>query len=50
MPNVTNITLKELNANVLYKFYLNARTRKGPGPDITEEAFTAMDTGLYVLF
>ncbi|XP_016519822.1 neuronal cell adhesion molecule a isoform X7 [Poecilia formosa] len=44
--NVTTITLTSLNTSVLYKFYLKARTRKGPGPEITEEASTAMDTAL----
>uniref|UniRef100_A0A3B3Y8W5 Neural cell adhesion molecule L1 n=1 Tax=Poecilia mexicana TaxID=48701 RepID=A0A3B3Y8W5_9TELE len=44
--NVTTITLTSLNTSVLYKFYLKARTRKGPGPEITEEASTAMDTGM----
>ncbi|XP_047245990.1 neuronal cell adhesion molecule a isoform X4 [Girardinichthys multiradiatus] len=44
--NVTTITLSSLNVSVLYKFYLNARTRQGSGPDITKEAFTAMDTAL----
>ncbi|XP_043963817.1 neuronal cell adhesion molecule a isoform X14 [Gambusia affinis] len=43
--NVTAITLTSLNSSMLYKFYLKARTRKGPGPEITEEASTAMDTG-----
>ncbi|XP_016519827.1 neuronal cell adhesion molecule a isoform X8 [Poecilia formosa] len=44
--NVTTITLTSLNTSVLYKFYLKARTRKGPGPEITEEASTAMDTAV----
>ncbi|XP_047245998.1 neuronal cell adhesion molecule a isoform X11 [Girardinichthys multiradiatus] len=44
--NVTTITLSSLNVSVLYKFYLNARTRQGSGPDITKEAFTAMDTAV----
>ncbi|XP_023205866.1 neuronal cell adhesion molecule isoform X11 [Xiphophorus maculatus] len=44
--NVTTITLTSLNASMLYKFYLKARTRKGPGPEITEEASTAMDTAV----
>ncbi|XP_043963805.1 neuronal cell adhesion molecule a isoform X4 [Gambusia affinis] len=44
--NVTAITLTSLNSSMLYKFYLKARTRKGPGPEITEEASTAMDTAL----
>ncbi|XP_008399236.1 neuronal cell adhesion molecule a isoform X7 [Poecilia reticulata] len=44
--NVTTITLTSLNTSMLYKFYLKARTRKGPGPEITEEASTAMDTAV----
>ncbi|XP_015251595.1 PREDICTED: neuronal cell adhesion molecule-like isoform X3 [Cyprinodon variegatus] len=44
--NVTTITLDSLNASMLYKFYLNAETRKGPGPNITKEAYTAIDTAL----
>ncbi|XP_054910741.1 neuronal cell adhesion molecule a isoform X5 [Poeciliopsis prolifica] len=44
--NVTTITLTSLDASMLYKFYLKARTRKGPGPEITEEASTAMDTAV----
>ncbi|XP_054862556.1 neuronal cell adhesion molecule a isoform X12 [Amphiprion ocellaris] len=44
LANETTITLGNLNASMLYKFYLSARTIKGPGPDITQEASTAMDT------
>ncbi|KAM4712390.1 neuronal cell adhesion molecule a isoform 3-T3 [Anableps anableps] len=44
--NVTTVTLTSLNASMLYKFYLNAWTRKGPGPDIKKEASTAMDTAV----
>uniref|UniRef100_A0A672JL59 Neural cell adhesion molecule L1 n=1 Tax=Salarias fasciatus TaxID=181472 RepID=A0A672JL59_SALFA len=33
-----------LNASMLYKFYISAKTIKGSGPFISEEAFTAMDT------
>ncbi|XP_015251604.1 PREDICTED: neuronal cell adhesion molecule-like isoform X12 [Cyprinodon variegatus] len=44
--NVTTITLDSLNASMLYKFYLNAETRKGPGPNITKEAYTAIDTAV----
>ncbi|XP_069012925.1 neuronal cell adhesion molecule a isoform X7 [Embiotoca jacksoni] len=42
--NETTITLSNLNSSMLYKFYLSARTIKGPGPIVTEEAFTVMDT------
>uniref|UniRef100_A0A3P8TJY6 Neural cell adhesion molecule L1 n=1 Tax=Amphiprion percula TaxID=161767 RepID=A0A3P8TJY6_AMPPE len=44
LANETTTTLGNLNASMLYKFYLSARTIKGPGPDITQEASTAMDT------
>ncbi|KAK1906745.1 Neuronal cell adhesion molecule [Dissostichus eleginoides] len=42
--NETSITLGYLNSSMLYKFYLSAKTIKGSGPIITEEAFTVMDT------
>ncbi|XP_056224142.1 neuronal cell adhesion molecule a isoform X7 [Seriola aureovittata] len=42
--NETTITLSNLNSSMLYKFYLSAKTIKGSGPIITEEAFTVMDT------
>uniref|UniRef100_A0A673BSB1 Neural cell adhesion molecule L1 n=1 Tax=Sphaeramia orbicularis TaxID=375764 RepID=A0A673BSB1_9TELE len=45
LANETTITLGNLNSSMLYKFYLSAKTIKGSGPTITEEAFTAMDTG-----
>ncbi|XP_030004812.1 neuronal cell adhesion molecule a isoform X3 [Sphaeramia orbicularis] len=44
LANETTITLGNLNSSMLYKFYLSAKTIKGSGPTITEEAFTAMDT------
>uniref|UniRef100_A0A3Q1F1H5 Neural cell adhesion molecule L1 n=1 Tax=Acanthochromis polyacanthus TaxID=80966 RepID=A0A3Q1F1H5_9TELE len=44
LANETTVTLGNLNASMLYKFYLSARTIKGPGPNITQEASTAMDT------
>ncbi|KAF6725191.1 Neuronal cell adhesion molecule [Oryzias melastigma] len=43
--NETTTTLDNLNSSMLYKFYLSAKTIKGSGPTITEEASTAMDTG-----
>lgn len=43
--NKTTVTLSHLNASMLYKFYLSAKTIKGSGPDVTNEAFTVMDTG-----
>uniref|UniRef100_UPI0037E75095 neuronal cell adhesion molecule-like isoform X1 n=1 Tax=Semicossyphus pulcher TaxID=241346 RepID=UPI0037E75095 len=44
LSNETTITLSNLNSSMLYKFYLSAKTIKGSGPIITEEAFTIMDT------
>uniref|UniRef100_A0A672JLE3 Neuronal cell adhesion molecule a n=1 Tax=Salarias fasciatus TaxID=181472 RepID=A0A672JLE3_SALFA len=44
LPNETTATLSSLNASMLYKFYISAKTIKGSGPFISEEAFTAMDT------
>uniref|UniRef100_A0A8C7XYG7 Neural cell adhesion molecule L1 n=1 Tax=Oryzias sinensis TaxID=183150 RepID=A0A8C7XYG7_9TELE len=38
--NETATTLDNLNTSMLYKFYLSAKTIKGSGPTITEEAFT----------
>lgn len=40
----TSFTLESLNSSMLYKLFLSARTIKGPGPNITEEAFTVIDT------
>nr|XP_043876399.1 neuronal cell adhesion molecule a isoform X3 [Solea senegalensis] len=44
LANETRITLGNLNASMLYKFYLSAKTIKGSGHIITEEGFTVMDT------
>ncbi|XP_072310987.1 neuronal cell adhesion molecule a isoform X3 [Eucyclogobius newberryi] len=44
LSNETTIVLSSLNSSMLYKFYLSARTIKGSGPDLSEEAFTVMDT------
>ncbi|KAM9327316.1 neuronal cell adhesion molecule a [Pholidichthys leucotaenia] len=44
LANETTVTISNLNSSMLYKFYLSARTIKGSGPTITEEAFTVMDT------
>uniref|UniRef100_A0A672JLA5 Neural cell adhesion molecule L1 n=1 Tax=Salarias fasciatus TaxID=181472 RepID=A0A672JLA5_SALFA len=46
LPNETTATLSSLNASMLYKFYISAKTIKGSGPFISEEAFTAMDTSM----
>uniref|UniRef100_A0A673BRE0 Neural cell adhesion molecule L1 n=1 Tax=Sphaeramia orbicularis TaxID=375764 RepID=A0A673BRE0_9TELE len=42
LANETTITLGNLNSSMLYKFYLSAKTIKGSGPTITEEAFTCL--------
>ncbi|KAK7896379.1 hypothetical protein WMY93_021704 [Mugilogobius chulae] len=44
LPNETTIILNKLNSSMLYKFYLSAKTIKGSGPEVSEEAFTVMDT------
>lgn len=44
LANETTCLLDNLNSSMLYKFYLSAKTIKGSGPVITEEAFTVMDT------
>ncbi|KAM6896394.1 neuronal cell adhesion molecule a isoform 1-T1 [Lycodopsis pacificus] len=44
LANETTVTVGNLNSSMLYKFYLSAKTIKGSGPIITEEAFTVMDT------
>lgn len=49
LPNETTIILSNLNSSMLYKFYLSAKTIKGSGPDISEEAFTVMDTSEYYI-
>uniref|UniRef100_A0A674F700 Neuronal cell adhesion molecule a n=1 Tax=Salmo trutta TaxID=8032 RepID=A0A674F700_SALTR len=43
--NETTITLADLKYSTRYKFYFNAKTIKGSGPTITEEAITIMDEG-----
>lgn len=48
--NETSFTLENLNSSVLYKLYLSAKTIKGFGPTITEEAFTAMDSGEFQMW
>ncbi|XP_076007347.1 neuronal cell adhesion molecule-like isoform X1 [Genypterus blacodes] len=44
LANETSIALGNLNSSTLYTFYLSAKTIKGSGPIITEEAFTVVDT------
>ncbi|KAJ8382835.1 hypothetical protein SKAU_G00036130 [Synaphobranchus kaupii] len=42
LPNETTFTLLNLKSSTRYKFYLRAKTAKGPGPATTEEAVTIM--------
>uniref|UniRef100_A0A7N6AHU1 Neural cell adhesion molecule L1 n=1 Tax=Anabas testudineus TaxID=64144 RepID=A0A7N6AHU1_ANATE len=49
LSNETSFTLGNLNSSMLYKFYLSAKTIKGSGPTITEEAFTVLDTGEFMI-
>ncbi|XP_035465512.2 neuronal cell adhesion molecule a isoform X11 [Scophthalmus maximus] len=46
LANETTTTLGNLNSSMLYKFYLSAKTIKGSGPIVTEEAFTVIDTAV----
>ncbi|XP_041967082.1 neuronal cell adhesion molecule-like isoform X6 [Alosa sapidissima] len=41
--NETSFTLPNLKYSTRYKFYFNAKTQKGPGPTITQEAVTVID-------
>lgn len=41
--NETSVTLLNLKYSTRYKFYLNAKTVKGAGPAISQEAVTIMD-------
>uniref|UniRef100_A0A8C5AXL6 Neuronal cell adhesion molecule n=1 Tax=Gadus morhua TaxID=8049 RepID=A0A8C5AXL6_GADMO len=45
-PNETNVTLPHLKYSTRYKFYLSAKTAKGAGPAIPQEAVTIMDEGI----
>uniref|UniRef100_A0AAR2L2C6 Neuronal cell adhesion molecule n=1 Tax=Pygocentrus nattereri TaxID=42514 RepID=A0AAR2L2C6_PYGNA len=47
--NETSITLHNLKYSTRYKFYFSAKTLKGPGPSITEEFATIMDTGMLLI-
>ncbi|XP_077452365.1 neuronal cell adhesion molecule isoform X9 [Stigmatopora argus] len=42
-PNETSVTLLNLKYSTRYKFYLNAKTSKGAGPAVTQEAVTIVD-------
>ncbi|XP_051237596.1 neuronal cell adhesion molecule isoform X16 [Dicentrarchus labrax] len=41
--NETSVTLSNLKYNTRYKFYLNAKTVRGAGPTIPQEAHTIID-------
>uniref|UniRef100_A0A8C6PUB5 Neuronal cell adhesion molecule n=1 Tax=Nothobranchius furzeri TaxID=105023 RepID=A0A8C6PUB5_NOTFU len=43
--NETSVTLHNLKYSKRYKFVLNAKTNRGAGPTISQEAFTIMDEG-----
>ncbi|XP_062317474.1 neuronal cell adhesion molecule-like isoform X11 [Osmerus eperlanus] len=45
-PNETSVTLLNLKYSTRYKFYFNAKTNRGAGPAITEEAITIMDEAM----
>lgn len=44
LANQTTFTLENLNSSMRYKFYLSAKTIKGSGPFLMEEAVTVMNT------
>ncbi|XP_036812792.1 neuronal cell adhesion molecule a isoform X17 [Oncorhynchus mykiss] len=44
--NETTVVLADLKYSTRYKFYFNAKTIKGSGPTITEEAVTIMDEAM----
>uniref|UniRef100_A0A665X3P2 Neuronal cell adhesion molecule n=1 Tax=Echeneis naucrates TaxID=173247 RepID=A0A665X3P2_ECHNA len=43
LANETSVTLPNLKYSTRYKFYLNAKTVRGAGPAISQEASTIMD-------
>ncbi|XP_060932063.1 neuronal cell adhesion molecule-like isoform X17 [Limanda limanda] len=45
LANETSVTLPNLKYSTRYKFYLNAKTVKGEGPVISQEAVTIVDEG-----
>ncbi|XP_076158544.1 neuronal cell adhesion molecule-like isoform X5 [Alosa pseudoharengus] len=47
--NETSFTLPNLKYSTRYKFYFNAKTQKGPGPTITQEAVTVIDEGKFTM-
>uniref|UniRef100_A0A8D3A6V5 Neuronal cell adhesion molecule n=1 Tax=Scophthalmus maximus TaxID=52904 RepID=A0A8D3A6V5_SCOMX len=45
LANETSVTLPNLKYSTRYKFYLNAKTVRGAGPAISQEAVTIVDEG-----
>lgn len=43
--NETSVTLPNLQSSTRYRFYLNAKTKIGAGPAITQEALIMVDEG-----
>uniref|UniRef100_A0A8C1JXT8 Neural cell adhesion molecule L1 n=1 Tax=Cyprinus carpio TaxID=7962 RepID=A0A8C1JXT8_CYPCA len=43
--NQSSLTLHNLPHSTRYKFYISARTQRGAGPTLTEEAVTVLDRG-----
>uniref|UniRef100_A0A8C1JXJ2 Neural cell adhesion molecule L1 n=1 Tax=Cyprinus carpio TaxID=7962 RepID=A0A8C1JXJ2_CYPCA len=46
--NQSSLTLHNLPHSTRYKFYISARTQRGAGPTLTEEAVTVLDRALSV--
>ncbi|XP_051716003.1 neuronal cell adhesion molecule isoform X10 [Ctenopharyngodon idella] len=44
--NHSSVTLHNLHHSTRYKFYFNARTQRGSGPALTEEAVTILDRAI----
>ncbi|XP_034444740.1 neuronal cell adhesion molecule-like isoform X5 [Hippoglossus hippoglossus] len=49
LANETSVTLPNLKYSTRYKFYLNAKTVRGAGPAISQEAVTIVDEALMSL-
>uniref|UniRef100_A0A673LIF6 Neural cell adhesion molecule L1 n=1 Tax=Sinocyclocheilus rhinocerous TaxID=307959 RepID=A0A673LIF6_9TELE len=47
--NQSSFTLHNLPHSTRYKFYISARTQRGVGPTLTEEAVTVLDRGTMAL-
>ncbi|ROL44066.1 Neuronal cell adhesion molecule [Anabarilius grahami] len=47
--NHSSLTLHNLHHSTRYKFYFSARTQRGSGPALTEEAVTILDRGALAL-